>query len=371
MKKHMKHIIFILLISILIPNMVAAGPQKTEEGIADMIFFQEVMDLIQEKYPFEIKEEDLIISAVKGMLNSLDDYSDYYTKEEADQMFTSLNGNFSGIGVYINEKEGYINVDRPIKNGPAEKAGIKAGDLITTVDDLDIKDMGSDKASQLIKGPTGTKVKLGVLRNGTKLEFNIKRANIEIIPVEYEIMENNIGYIRLEEFSTPSTIEVKKALNEFDKKAVKKVILDLRDNPGGYLDQAISIGELFVPKGDIVHVRDKNNKTRTYKSKLEKTKYDLVVLVNERSASASEILAGAIKDRKAGKIVGTATFGKDLVQSLITVNDGSLVKLTTSVYLTPNKERIYKVGIKPDIEIENDGLEDLQLMKALEILKDI
>ncbi|MFA7534335.1 MAG: S41 family peptidase [Tissierellaceae bacterium] len=372
MKKSLKLVILILVLTLITSNIASAQVEvnaKAEEHTADLIFFEEVLELIKAEYPFEVEENDLIVTAVKSMLKSLDPYSDYYTKEETESLMGSLTGSFSGIGIYIEEKDGYIIVVSPIKGQPADKVGIITGDLIVAVDDLDIKDMGVDKASALIKGPVNTTVKLKVKRGDKTLEFMVKRANITVSPVYYEIMEKNIGYISLDEFSDIATKEIKKALSEFDKKGIKKVILDLRDNPGGFLDEAVSIGRLFVPSGPIVYVRDKNDNLTTHRSYLLRKKYQLVVLVNGGSASASEIVAGAVKDRKAGILVGTQTFGKALVQNLIPINDGSMIKMTTAVYLTPNKTLINGVGIEPDYIVENDGLRDLQLMKAIEILK--
>ncbi|NLY86268.1 MAG: S41 family peptidase [Tissierellia bacterium] len=365
--------IFVLILVLTLITPIAANAQIPvkvyEEYQADLIFFEDVLNLIKDNYPFEVDEDELIITAVKSMLKSLDPYSDYYTKEEAKSLYDSLSGNFSGVGMYIEDRDGYVGVVAPIKGQPAEKAGIKAGDLIISVDDIDIKDMGVDKVSSMIKGPAGTTVKLKVKRGERILTFKITRKIVEINPVHYEILEENIGYIRLDDFSSKATKEIKKALEEFNRKGIKKIILDLRDNPGGLLDEAVSVGRLFVPAGPIVYVKDKAGSLKKYESSLRDPKYQLVVLVNERSASASEILAGAIKDRKAGILVGTKTFGKALVQSLIPVNDGSIIKLTTAVYLTPNKTLINGVGIEPDYVVENDGFEDLQLKKAIEVLK--
>lgn len=371
-KKGFRILVLILVLTLITPIVANAQVQvniQEEEYKADLTFFEDVLSLIKDSYPFETDESELIITAVKAMLKSLDPYSDYYTKEEAEGLYGSLLGNFSGIGMYIEDKDGYISVVSPIKGQPAEKAGIKAGDLIISVDDIDIKDMGVNKVSSMIKGPVGTTVKLKVKRGEEILTFEVTRKIIEISPVHYEIMEGNIGYISLDDFSSKATEEIKKALVEFDSKGIKKVILDLRDNPGGLFDEAISIGQLFVPGGSLVYVKDKDGSMKKYESRLGEQKYELVVLVNGNSASASEILAGAIKDRKAGILVGTQTFGKALVQSLIPITDGSLIKLTTAVYLTPNKTLINGVGIEPDYIVENDGFEDLQLKKAIELLK--
>lgn len=369
-KNKSKIIIFALILTLIIPSFALAETQSSPPELkADLIFFEEVLEYVKDSYPFEVDESKLIEAALKGMLQSIDPYSNYYTVEESASVYKSLMGTFSGIGIHIEEKDGYINVRDIIKSQPAEKAGVKKDDLIVSVDDVDIKDLGLEKVSSMIQGPKDTKVKLGIQREGKILTIEIVRDTISITPVHYKILENKIGYLQIDEFNTQTTQEVKKALQEFDNKNVTKVILDLRDNPGGQLTQAISIAKLFVPKGDVVHIRAKNQPLETYTSTLEKVKYKIVVLVNENSASASEIVAGAIKDRKAGTLVGTKTFGKGIVQSLLPIEDGSLIKLTTSEYLTPNKTSIHGKGIEPDIKIENTEKEDLQLKKALEILK--
>lgn len=334
----------------------------------DLNFFLEVIDYVKERYPFEVKDEELITNAVKGVLQGLDPYSNYYAKEEAIDLMETLNGSYVGIGAYLGETNGYIEVISTFANSPAEKAGLKAGDLIVSVDDLDVKGLTLDEAVKLIKGKEGTKVKIGVLREGKQIYFEITRQSIEINPVSYKILEKDIGYIKLDEFSTNATKYVKEALSEFDNKGIKKVILDLRDNPGGLLDEAISLSRLFIPKGPIVHIRRNFMPIETRYSYLEKPKYELVVLVNGNSASASEIFAGAVKDRKAGTLIGTKTFGKGLIQSIMPLNDGSILKMTTAEYLTPNETSINGIGIEPDIAVENTTHEDLQLKKAIETL---
>ncbi len=368
MKRTNKIILFILVLALLLPSMVSAK-SETDAYNADTAFFNDILNLIKERYPFEVDQDSLVKTAVKAMLQSLDPYSDYYTKEEADRMFQSLEGNFTGIGVYIEIKDGLIHVNQTIKDQPAEKAGVKEGDFIVSVNDQDIRGISLDEASSLIKGPVGTSVILGIQRGEETIYLNVVRAKIEIKNVEVEIIDNKIGHIILKEFNSGSSKEIKKALDDLDKKKISRVILDLRNNPGGLLDEAVSIGKLIIPKGPIVYLRDKSNKLTTYNSTLSNTKYKLVVLVNGNSASASEIIAGAVKDTKAGTLVGTTTFGKALVQSLIRVNDGSVVKITSSVYLTPNKNLINGLGIEPNYIIENEDGKDLQLKKAIELLK--
>lgn len=373
MSKYKKTFVALLIsITLLMSNVIIVEADimvksKVELGV-DLEFFQEVLDLIKQQYPFKIEEQALLEGALKGMLQSIDPYSDYYTNEEVENLMNSLNGNFSGVGIYIEEKDGYVNVVNPIEGQPAGKIGIKKGDLIISVDGKDIKDIGLQKVSSMIKGPEGTNVTLGIKRGKEVLTFKIKRQTIIINPVEYQIFEDSIGYILLEEFNSQATKEVKKVLKYFDGKGIKKVILDLRDNPGGLLDEAIELSRLFVPEGPIVHIKEKNKPLITHISTLKKPEYELIVLVNENSASASEILAGAIKDRRAGMLIGTKTFGKGIVQSLISTTGGGMVKLTTAEYLTPNKISIHGKGIKPHITIKNTNI-DNQLERAINILK--
>lgn len=371
-KKAIRIFAIILILTLITPTIANAEIQVHFQEVVpnvNLLFFEEVYNLIKHYYPFEVDEDELITKAIKAMLESLDPYSEYYTKDEVDNFYSSLYGSYTGIGLYIEEKDGYINVVKTMTGQPAEEAGIKAGDIIISVDGIDIKDLGVDKVSAMIKGPEGTKVKLQVKRGDKILTFEVTRKVIEVSPVYYEIIENDIGYIKLEQFSSNATKEMKKALEELDKKGIKKIILDLRDNPGGFFNEAVSVAQLFVPKGTIVYVKDKNGILQRYDSYLKESKYQLVVLVNKNSASASEIVAGAIKDRKAGILVGTRTFGKALVQTVFPLNDGGMIKLTTAVYLTPNKTLINGVGIEPDYVVENDGFEDLQLKKAIELLK--
>lgn len=341
------------------------APSNYEE---DMLFIMDVLDFVKAKYPFEVEDEDLVNNAVKGILQGLDPYSDYYTKEEVDQLLAGIYGDYVGIGVYIQDKDEYIEVVETIKDGPAEKEGLKAGDLIISIDDKSVKDITLNEATNLIQGIEGTKVKLGILRkeSTTPIYINITREKIDLNPVEYKVLEGNIGYIKLTDFNAYATKYTKEALDEFDKNNITKVIVDVRDNPGGLLDQAINISRLFVPKGPVVHIQERNEPARTYYSTLQEKKYQLTVLVNQNSASASEIFAGAVQDTKAGTIIGTTTYGKGLVQSLYPLEDGSLIKLTIAQYLTPKKHNIHNKGIQPDIPLEN---KDQQLQKAINLLK--
>ena len=369
-----KTLILLLAILLIIPNgsfALDANSIQSYTGDPDLLYLMETFQYIKNVYPFEVDDKTLIEGGLRGMLQSLDPYSDYYTSDEADQLYNSMLGVFSGIGVYIEEKDSYINIIDTIKDAPGEKSGLKKDDLIISIDGMDIKDISIDDATRILQGPKGSVVKLGIKRNtnSTPLFIEVIRDTISINPVSYEIINNDIGYIKLEEFSQSAAAEMSKALRELDKKGINKIILDIRNNPGGLINQAIQISRQFVPTGPIVHIKEKNKELFTYSSTTQKPKYELVVLVNEYSASASEILAGAIKDRKSGTIIGKKTFGKGIVQSIIPIENGSLIKITTSEYLTPNKKSIHGIGIHPDIIVENTAEEDLQLKEAIKALQ--
>jgi carboxyl-terminal processing protease len=366
--------ILLLAITLLIPNMSYAADASAIQSIQrepDLLFFIDTFQYIKETYPLEIRDRELIEGGLKGMLQTIDPYSNYYTPEEAIEIYRNIYGEFSGIGVYIEEKDSFINIRDTIKGAPGEKAGLKKDDLIISIDDKDIKGISIDNAQKMMQGQAGTKVKLGIKRDNKSKPIYIEviRDNVVINPVEYEILENEIGYISLYEFSQSSAAEIKGVLEEFDKEGISKVIIDLRNNPGGLLDQAIKISKHFVPAGPIVHIKEKNKELVTHISTNKNPKYKLVVLVNEHSASASEIVAGAVKDTKAGTIIGKKTFGKGIVQSMIPLDNGGLLKMTTAVYLTPNKTSIHGIGIDPDIVVENKSDDDLQLKVAIKTFK--
>lgn len=371
----MKRKIFILVLCfiMILPNMsMAADAQKVQRiNEADLHLFIETYQYIKDNYPFEIEDRELIEGGLKGMLQSIDPYSDYYTEEETTELYKEMFGMFTGIGVYIEEKNSYINIKDTIKDSPGEKAGLKKDDLIIAIDGTDTKGMTIKNAQKLIQGLEGTKVKLRIQRGANKAQqtIEVKRDKITINPVEYKILDNKIGYLRLIEFSQNATLEVNRALNEFSKQGITNVILDLRDNGGGLLNQAVQIGKIFVPEGPIVHIQEKGQELKTHYSKTKKVPYKLVVLVNEYSASASEILAGAIKDTKSGILIGKKTFGKGIVQAMIPLESGGMIKLTTSVYLTPNKTSIHGIGVLPDMTIGNTETEDLQLKEAIKAFK--
>jgi len=373
----MKKLLSILLaLAMIIPSASFAqesvlGDIRSHETDADMDLMIEVYNYIQESYPLELDNKAVIEGGLKGMLQAIDPYSDYYTPEEASQLYMELMGYFTGIGIYIEKNETYINIVETIEGANAKEAGLFAGDIIISIDGIDTRDMSLSEASGMIKGVKGTTVKLGIKRSGVEeiLYFEIVRDEVIINPVSYSEIEEGIGYIKLNEFSQTAAIEIRRALGSFNTEGTRKIILDLRNNPGGLLDQAVKIAKEFVPQGPIVHIRERNTSLLTYSSYNNVPNYDLVVLVNKNSASASEILAGAIRDRNAGILIGEKTYGKGIVQSIIPLENGSLIKMTTAEYLTPKYRSIHGIGIEPDIIVENvDGV-DLQLQRAIQLLQ--
>lgn len=351
--------------------------------------YSKVMDIeqyIRDNYLREVNDEDLLDGQLKGLVASLGDpYSAYLTQEEFAGLLEETSGSFGGIGVVVTPGEDdFITVVSPIEGTPGERAGIKNGDKIIRVDGEEFTSSTMDDAVKAMKGKPGTKVKIDLIRNMGRsnmeeLQLKIKREEIRLQTVTSELIEEDIGYISLSSFDEKTYIDFKEELDEFDGQDIKGMVLDLRNNPGGLLDVAVDIADEFLDEGDIVYTQTKDGTREYLKSNPAHVKYPLVVLVNEGSASASEILAGAIKDRDRGKVVGTTTFGKGVVQRLQDLPDGSGLKLTISEYFTPSGINIHGVGIKPNVEVKskedvmvlgpgNLG-EDLQLQKAIEVLK--
>ena len=371
-----KILTILLIISMLLPTSAFAQTTLLDnlqghDEEADVKLMVEVYNYIQESYPLKLDQKSVVEGGLKGMLQAIDPYSDYYTPEEASEIYMQLMGYFTGIGIYIEKQENYIIIAETIEGANAKQAGLLAGDVIISVDGKDTRDMSLSQASALIKGVKGTVVKLGIKRPAVDeiLYFEIVRDEVAINPVSYKETEEGITYIKLNEFSQTAAAELRKALEKSNKADTNKIILDLRNNPGGLLNQAVRIAKEFVSEGPIVHIREKGTSLLTYSSYNSVELYELVVLVNENSASASEILAGAIKDRKAGTIIGKKTYGKGTVQSIIPLDNGSLLKMTTAEYLTPKYKSIHGIGIEPDIEVDNVDGEDLQLQRALKELR--
>jgi len=338
--------------------------------------------IIDSKYLGEIKEEEMVSGAIKGYVEGLNDpYTEYYTPEEMKEFEAEVIGNFVGIGIYmtVNIQENTIIVISPIKDTPAEKAGILPGDIISKVDDVTYTGEQMSLAASKIKGKEGTTVKLEIIRNGETLNFEIKRETIKINHVKSEVLENNIGYISFYTFDEGSSEEFKTNLISLKNQGINSLIIDIRNNGGGIVDEALKIADYILEKGSITLItidKDKNEEI-SYSNNEEIIKdIPIIILTNKGSASASEILAGALKDNGKAKIVGTKTYGKGVIQQLMTLLDGSGLKITTNEYFTPNRNKINEIGIEPDEVIENeddeikqDKSQDNQLQKAIEILK--
>lgn len=353
----------------------AVAAENSDENINSIAkTLKNFRKLIDEVYIGEIDEQKILDETIKGYINGLDDeYSEYMTTDEWDDFQSQALGNYVGIGIYMaTDKNDNVVVLSPIEGSPAEKAGIKEGDIIAAVNEENVLGTSSDKVASLIKGEEGTEVKIKILRDNEYLDFNLKREAIKIYHVEQEMLENNIGYISLLTFDEGCAGEFKTALQDLTSKGAKKLIIDLRNNTGGLVDEALEIADCFVPKGEnlLITVDAKGNKEYSKSQKDPIVDCELIVLTNEYSASASEILLGALRDSGKAKSVGTKTFGKGVIQSVYLLEDNSALKLTVNEYFTPNETKINKVGIEPDYEVElsEDSQEDLQLNKAIEIL---
>lgn len=344
-----------------------------------------IEQIIDKDYLGEINENKIFDETVKGYVDGLnDEYSQYFTKEELEKYKTdNIEGQFVGIGVYIiqDTENNSIRVLSPIKGSPAEKAGILAGDYIVKVEDQAYTGEQITEATNKMKGKEGTKVKIQIIRNEKTLDFEVERANVRVNPVEADIYNGNIGYLKISSFDQGSGSEVTKKVEELKKKNIESLIIDLRNNGGGIVDEAIEIADLFTEKDSTLLItKDKNENESISKAKKDKKiEMPIIVLTNENTASASEILAGALKDNNVAKIVGTKTFGKGVIQELLTMKDGTGLKLTTNEYYTPNRNKINKVGIEPNEKIELPEEyknipsvpkeKDAQLNKAIELLK--
>ncbi|MDU4935887.1 MAG: S41 family peptidase [Peptostreptococcaceae bacterium] len=318
----------------------------------------------------EVSEDDLVQGSIKGMFSGLGDiYSQYYTKEEFESLKEQTSGSFVGIGVYISptSDDDYITIIAPIEGSPAEKGGIKAGDKIIKVDDQNVYANDSDKAISMIKGKAGTEVKLTLKRGEEELDLKIKREEIISKSVDSKVLEDGIGYIKITSFNENTYKEFTEALSNLKKQNIKGLALDLRNNPGGLLDICSEIADDLIGEGTIVYTKDNKGDKEYIKSDSNKLGLPIAVLVNEGSASASEILTAAIVDNNEGIAIGTTTFGKGLVQSVRELKDGTGYKLTTAQYFTPNDNYIHGKGIEPKI-IEKD--ENKQLDVAVNWIKE-
>ena len=339
--------------------------------------------IIDEYYLWDVDEESLEEGAIKGYIEGLNDpFTEYISKEEMQEYMQDTMGNYVGIGIYmvLDSQNGKIRILAPMKNSPAEQAGLKSGDIILEVDGQSYNEDEMSSMANKIKGEEGTKVKLKVLRGEETLEFEIERRNIKVNPVEGKVINNNIGYIQFSSFDETTAEDFKAKYQELEAQGITSLIIDLRNNGGGLVDQATDIADLIIEKGkDLIYEVDKDGNQETVKSEIDPIiNMPIAVLVNENTASASEILAGALKDYGKATIIGTTTYGKGVIQQILTLKDGSGLKITTEEYQTPNHNKIHGVGIEPNIVVElpEDLKEELsipenqdtQLQKAIEVL---
>ena len=323
--------------------------------------FGEVLEKINKEYVDEINQSESMDSAINGLLQSLDPYSSYMSPEIFEEMQTETSGEFGGIGIEVSMEAGVVKVITPIDDTPASKAGLKAGDYIVKINDIQVQGKSLSEAVDLMRGPVGSGIELTVRRRGTKkaLTFNVVREIIEVQSVKSELLENNIGYLRLTSFNDNSSQQIKKQIKKLKKnKNLNSYILDLRNNPGGLLSQAIKISDFFLENGEIVSTKSRkkseNRKWFAKKGDILDGK-TLLVLINYGSASASEIVAGALKDHKRAILVGENSYGKGSVQSIIPLKNKGAIRLTVAKYYLPSGKSISEVGVRPDIEVNEEG----------------
>ncbi len=349
----------------------------------DFSLFWEAYNKIQSKFvnSEKLDVQKMIYGAISGMTETLNDpYTIFLNPEEAEEFEKELSGFFEGVGMEIGIKEGQLTVVAPLEGTPAKEAGLRAGDKILKIDDIGTSDISDKEAVVLIRGPKGTEVTLTIFRTGwekTK-DFKIIRGTIRIPSLEWELIDGDIAYLHLYQFNQILVSDFRKAAIDILEGPSKKIILDLRNNPGGYLDVAQDIAGWFLKKGEVVVIEDfgEGKEKKVYKTKGngEFSQYPLVILINQGSASGSEILAGALRDNRGIKIIGEKSFGKGLIQEALNLRGGSLLKITVAKWLTPKGNSISEIGIEPDIEVEiteedYEQEEDPQLNKAIEIVK--
>tara|TARA_B100002051_G_C16705283_1_gene623397 strand:- start:553 stop:1698 length:1146 start_codon:yes stop_codon:yes gene_type:complete len=379
MKNNFK--IFLIFIIIFL-TFTKITSNASEEDIYNKIdLFSEVLDKINKEYVEEVNQSDAMDAAINGVLQSLDPYSSYMSPEMLEEMQTETSGEFGGLGIEVGMEAGVVKVISPIDSSPAYKAGVKAGDYIVKINDIQVQGKTLTEAVDLMRGPVGSDIEITVRRRGVKksIIFKITREIIKVASVKTELFNSDVAYIRLTSFNENSSNQIKEKINEFkNKNKVEHFILDLRNNPGGLLSQAIKISDFFLDNGEIVSTKSRKGKEnrKWFAKKGDIINGDtLIVLINYGSASASEIVAGALKDHKRAILIGENTYGKGSVQSIIPLNNRGAIRLTVSKYYLPSGKSISEVGVVPDIEIteQNDQFRintetDNQLEYALKLI---
>lgn len=358
---------FVLTISgfVYMLNVVTGDATKT-------IKFFSVLYTLRTKFIEHVPDEELIDGAIDGMVKSTGDpHTVYMRGEMLKQFLTETEGNFGGIGIIVGAKDDTLTVVAPIEGTPGYLAGIKSGDKIISIDGEDTKGMTLEVAVNKIRGPKDTTVSIGLIgEDGEKRTVEVVRSDIKLKTVYGHKIEDGIGYIRVTMFNKQTDEDFALQLKEFEKENITKIVLDLRNNPGGLLDSCVAIAKLIIPKGPIVSVVSRDGSKDVYYSELLEPKYEFAVLVNQGSASASEIITGALQDTKKGIVIGENTYGKGSVQTIILLDASSALKITFATYFTPNGNKINGIGVKPDIEIELSEGEDNQLAEAIKVLRD-
>lgn len=351
----------LLVVMLLVGVLIGKGWERTghaTETYEDLKTFSEVLTQIQKHYVEDAKIKDLVQGAIRGMLSTLDPHSAYMTPEMYKEIQVETKGEFGGVGIQIGIKDSRLAVIAPIEGTPAHKAGVKSGDFIIKVNDDSTKDLTLMEAVQKMRGPKGTKVNLTIQRDGVTdpLVFTLVRDTIKIESVKSKMIDGTIAYVRLTQFQEQSGKDLAKALKQFKDQKVQGTILDLRNNPGGLLTAAVEVSEQFVGAGKlIVYIKGRDGRKDEYPSRIKEQTEEgpMIVLVNEGSASASEIVAGALQDWGRAVIVGNTTFGKGSVQTILPLTDGSGLRLTTAKYYTPKGRSIQSTGITPDILVKS------------------
>ena len=357
----------ILLIFFLINIFLLKNSYSSENDIYKKIdLFGEVLEKINKEYVDEIDQSESMDAAIDGLLQSLDPYSGYMSPKTFDEMQTDTSGEFGGLGIEVTMESGVVKVISPIDDTPASRAGIKAGDYIVKIDNTQVQGKSLSEAVDLMRGPIGSSIELTIRRRGEKkaLIFEVTREIIEIKSVKADLLDKNIGYLRLTSFNENSAKQIEKEIKKLEKnKKLKAYILDLRNNPGGLLSQAIKISDFFLENGEIVSTKSRksseNRKWFAKKGDITNGK-TLIVLINYGSASASEIVAGALKDHKRAILLGENSYGKGSVQSIIPLKNKGAIRLTVAKYYLPSGKSISEVGVSPDIEIDEE-LDDFKI----------
>jgi len=350
----------VVVATLVLGVVIGKGWEKTghaSESYEELKIFAEVLTQVKKHYVEETPTKDLVHGAVRGMLATLDPHSSYMTADMYKEMQVETRGEFGGLGIQIGVKDHRITVIAPIEETPAYAAGIEAGDIIIKVDDTPTKELTLMEAVQKMRGPKGTKVTLTVERESSKtpLQFTLIRDTIKIQSVRSRVLDERIGYIRISQFQESTAEDLGETLTELNEKKVQGLILDLRNNPGGLLSAAVGVSEQFLESDKlVVSIKGRDGQKDEYRARLQSEHYEypMIILVNQGSASASEIVAAAMQDWGKAVVIGMTTFGKGSVQTILPLSDGSGLRLTTAKYYTPRGESIHNVGVKPDIEVE-------------------